>query len=190
MLFTPEHYNCYKLLAIDPGVNNCGLAVFDIDYKTNKIMSVDANTVISAKLNDTTSLYEDLYSERTIKLYKLMNRISEVVDNVNPAIVVCESPFYNRLRPMAYGSLLEVLNSIHSVVINYNNNIPFFTVEPLLVKKTVGAGMQTGKLDVKESIGRIETIMSNLIPDLDGLDEHSVDAMAVGYTYLKLTTGV
>jgi Holliday junction resolvasome RuvABC endonuclease subunit len=187
MLLTPEHYNCYKLLAIDPGVNNCGLAVFDVDYRTNEIVSVDAHTVISAKLNDTTTLYEDLYSERTIKLYKLMDRISEIIVSVNPAIVVCESPFYNRLRPMAYGSLLEVLSSIHSVIINYNNNVPFFTVEPLLVKKTVGAGMQTGKLDVKQSIARIEPIMSVLVPDLEGLDEHSVDAMAVGYTYLKLT---
>lgn len=188
MLFTPEHYNCYKLLAIDPGVNNCGLAVFNIDYQTNQIMTVDAHTAISAKLNDTTSLYEELYSERTVKLHKLTEYLNQVMVDVNPAIVVCESPFYNRLRPMAYGSLLEVLNSVYSTIISHNNNIPFFTVEPLLVKKTVGAGMQTGKLDVKQAISRIEPIMSVLLPNLESLDEHSVDAMAVGYTYIKLTT--
>lgn len=188
MLFTPEHYNCYKLLAIDPGVNNCGLAVFNIDYQTNEIVSVDAHTAISAKMDDTTTLYEELYSERTVKLYKLTDYLNRIMVEVNPAIVVCESPFYNRLRPMAYGSLLEVLNSIYTTIINYNNNVPFFTVEPLLVKKTVGAGMQTGKLDVKQAISRIDSIMSTLVTDLEGLDEHSVDAMAVGYTYLKLTT--
>jgi Holliday junction resolvasome RuvABC endonuclease subunit len=176
------------MIGIDPGVNNCGIAVFDVLYNGNVIQSVDAFTLVNSKLVDKTQLYEDLYSDHTVKFHKLMRSISEIISVVKPELVACETPFYSSFRPKAYASLLEVYNGIHAVIIDHNNNTPFIGVEPLLVKKTIGAGMTTGKLDVKEAVRRNTEIMSALTNDLDKLDEHSIDSMAVGYTALKLST--
>jgi Holliday junction resolvasome RuvABC endonuclease subunit len=183
-LIMPVNYNNIRLLGIDPGVNNTGIAIFDLDFFHKKILSIEAYTLVNSKLPNYTGLDEEFFPERTVKLYKLKAAINYVLNSVNPCIVACESPFYNRLRPMAYGSLLEVLNAIHVSIIEYNHNVQFYTIEPLLVKKTIGAGMMKGKVDVKDSMLKRNDIMSVLKNNIDALDEHSIDAIAVGYSFL------
>jgi len=186
-LILPYSFSTYKILGIDPGLNNTGISVFEIDYQTKNILAITAFTLVNNRLPDYTGLDDEIYNERTIKLYKLKDAIKQVVININPSAIACESPFYNRLCPMAYGALLETLNVMKSAVIEVNTNIPFTTVEPLLVKKTVGAGMTTGKLDMKDAISKNNIIMSVLSSDMNLLDEHSIDAIGVAYTYLKLS---
>jgi len=184
-LILPDQYKIYRLIGIDPGINNTGISVFNIDYMTNKILNIEAFTIVNDKLFDKTGLDSEYYTERTIKLYKLKAAIQHILMIFNPAIVACESPFYNRFRPTAFSSLLEVLNMIHSSIIEYNVNIPFHTVEPLYVKKIVGAGMMKGKADVKLAIKNINEILLATVNNIDELDEHSVDAIAVGYAFLN-----
>ena len=88
---------------------------------------------------------------------------------------------------MAYGALLEVLTIIHSAILEYNYGILFKKIEPLLVKKCVGAGTMKGKLDVKACIKKIPIVMNVLVNDIEHLDEHAIDAIAIGYSFLKLS---
>jgi Holliday junction resolvasome RuvABC endonuclease subunit len=175
----------FMIIGIDPGLNYCGISLVKAGAATQDLLSIDAFTIINDKVQDNTGLRAELCSEKVIKLHKLKGVISNLIGQVKPTLVVSESPFYNRLRPMAYGALLEVIGMIQTAVLEHNNNTVFSTVEPLLVKKTVGAGMQTGKLDVKEAIKTNNEIMSVLKQDIDHLDEHSIDAIAVAYTFLK-----
>ena len=184
-IIVPEGFSNYKMLSIDPGLNNTGIAIFEIDYNTKIINSIEAYTILTNKLYNNTGLDEEFFTERKIKLYKLKRAIQEILILKNPCIVACESPFFNPMRPMAYGALLEVLSIIHSSIIEYNSNIPFISVEPLLVKKIIGAGMMKGKLDVKEAVKNNKSIISKLRNNIELLDEHSIDAIAVGYTFLN-----
>ena len=174
------------VIGIDPGINNTGVSIFTMDVEQRIILSIDATTLITQKLPNRTGLTEELYGERTIKLYKLKSTLLDIMTGTMPAGLICESPFYNRRMPMAYGALLEVLCVIQSAVIEHNCNTFFTTLEPLVVKKVVGAGAKAGKEDVKRAISEIPQIMGVLRPNIDTLDEHAIDAIAIAYTYLVL----
>lgn len=176
-------------MSIDPGLNNCGVCIYDIEYKTNRVISIYAFTLVIEKVKDLSGLDIESFSERVVKLYKLKEILKSVLLTYSPSFVVCESPFFNRFRPTAYSALVEVLSVIRSSVIEYNSNISFNTLEPLLIKKIVGAGMMKGKLDVKQAVSQNKFIMERLIVDLNTLDEHAIDAIAIGFSFLN-TTGV
>ncbi len=186
-LMLSEQYHKINLLAIDPGLNNTGIAIFEIDYHSKKILKIEAFTIATEKLKNNTGLADEDFAERLIKLLKLKVSILNVLANVNPCIVAIEAPFYNRFRPNAYGALVEVLCVIQSAILEFNYSILFKKVEPLLVKKCVGAGTMKGKLDVKECVKKIDLVMNVLVNDIECLDEHSIDAIAIGYSFLKLS---
>lgn len=187
MLIVPSSFNTYRIMSIDPGLNNCGVASYEMEYGTNRVLSIDAFTLVIDKVRDISGLDDETFSERVIKLYKLKEALKQVFQIYNPSQVVCESPFFNRFRPTAYSALVEVLNVIRSSVIEYNMNIHFSTIEPLLIKKIVGAGMMKGKLDVKDAVSKNEFIMARLIKHLDTLDEHAIDAIAIGFSFLNIS---
>lgn len=181
----PSSSLIYRVLAIDPGLNNTGVAIFDVNYYHQEVVSITAFTIVNDKLKIETGLDLDIHSERVNKLCKLRFAMRSLLNEVQPVCVVSESPFYNRFRPMAYGALLEVLSEFRGAIMDYNPNIGFTTVAPLLVKSTVGAGAQKGKLDVTAAIKRIPEIANVCKVDIDKLDEHSIDAIAVGHTFIK-----
>lgn len=184
-LYIPESYNSSRLVCFDPGLNTTGVSVFDVDSRTKRVSSVYAYTIYNDKLGDVTGLDSEILTERTFKLYKLCQGIHNAIDYFKPSIVGCEAPFYNRLMPMAFVSLSEVVSMIRHTVIQYNYNIPFYLVEPQKVKQGVGVAGKKGKQVVMDAIRNIPELMDNLTTPLDSLDEHAVDAIAVGWSMLK-----
>lgn len=180
-LTLPYNYYTYKILAIDPGTHSTGLAIFDMDCSTGSILSIEALTLYSNHLPNNTGLDPELVPERIINHYKLKFAVMYYLNLIKPVAVAYETPFYNRFRPTAYGPLMELMATIRSGIFDYNPNLPFVTVEPLLVKKAVGTRSQKGKLSVKQAVLLVEDIMSVLKNNIDTLDEHAIDAIAVGY---------
>lgn len=188
MLQVPDNYNIVSILAIDPGLNYTGVAHYQVDNKSKEILSIDSLTINTNTLKNTRWIDQEIHNERTIKLIKLKDAIQEIVLRTNPQIVVFENNFYNPSMPTAYKALIESVLTIKVAIMDINNNIPFTNIEPLLIKKTVGAlkGVK-GKEVVKEAIMNINEISNLILHDIDTLDEHSVDAIAIGYTFLKLS---
>jgi Holliday junction resolvasome RuvABC endonuclease subunit len=192
-LLVPEGYGTYRIMGIDPGLTNTGVAIATIDAYTDTIREIEAYTLCNDKLADRTGLESDIHPDRIIKLFKLRKAIEEGLAWATPMIVGCEAPFYNRLRPMAYGALVEVVGMIQTAVLQSNTNTGFITFPPLTVKKIVGArsiknDTEKGKIEVSEAVSRIPEIMQVLRQDLSMLTEHAIDAIAVTYTlhqYLK-----
>lgn len=190
-LQVPEHFLRYYILAIDPSINNVGIAILEIDYLTGEILSIVAFTVITNKLTDQSGLDEDYHSERAIKLMKLRQVVTNFLEHVNPVEVACESPFFNRFSPMAYGSLTEVVGIIYTAILDHNVNTKFTTIPPLSAKKAVGArsvknDTEKGKFEVRQAIMNNPEIMKALKDDINFLSEHALDAIAVGYTLVKM----
>lgn len=181
----PQEYHNYRLVSIDPGTVYCGVAVYEIDSYLRQIKTIEAFTINTEKLPNRTGLDEEYFGERLIKLIKLKMALTDFIYRIQPWAVACESPFYNRFRPMAYGALLETLSYIHTAVLDVDTRIFFKTIEPLLVKKSVGAGIMKGKIDVRYCVENNQEIMSVLNSDIDALDEHGIDAIAVGYAFIK-----
>lgn len=182
-MIIPDGYNSFNILSIDPGSINTGIAIISIE--NDMIQSIDARTIEVMKIRDRVGYDVDSQPEKLIRLSNLARLFTDIVDRYKPIAVACESPFYNRKFPMAYGTLLTIMNNFQMALANYNQTIPFFTIEPRTVKSAVGAISLVGKDPVRDAVSRIPAIMNTLVPPLHSLDEHSIDAIAVGYAYLK-----
>lgn len=184
-LIIPDSYRFYRIIGIDPGSMHTGFSVFEIDTVMRRIHSIEAFTLHLEQLVNRTGLDDEYFGDRLIRLMKLKYGVCDFVSRIRPWAVACESPFYNRRRPMAYGVLLETLSYIHAAVMEVDTRIFFKTIEPLIVKQSVGAGIQKGKIDMRYCVENNIEIMQVLNSDIDLLDEHSIDAIGVGYSFIK-----
>ena len=172
------------LLAIDPGVNNCGIAVLSPKYP---FTVVETHNVKNArKFTDSEKIVELEYSARVVKVSHILDAVNGFLDK-HPDIreVSIESPFYNALSPLAYGSLLEVISAIR-----YNVLIPrklkIRMIEPLLIKKMfINAKMTKGMLkkDVMKQFLLAKLSAGTIVfhGDPEKLSEHEIDAIAIGF---------
>lgn len=184
-LYTPEHFKNYNILAIDPGLNRTGISIYGLDMTKSVITDITSFTLVNEKLPDEIEFEELYHPERVFKLYRLKHAFTNVLLNYRPIAVVSESPFYSSFRPSAYASLVEVISHLHDCVINCNPNTLFRSVEPMVVKKTIGASLSSNKGSVKDAVMGNKTIMDVMTIDINSLDEHAIDSIAVGYTFLK-----
>lgn len=185
MFSIPDSYNAFKVLAIDPGLNNIGVAVFDINAVDVSITKITALTLKEERVLQRVTLDDDYVPERTIKRQRMVDAVMRVVRSTDPVVFVSESPFFNRSKPGSFAVLTEVISDIFHEVLSYNNNIRLLVVEPLLVKHTLGVAGQKGKEVVCEAMAKMPEIVTLLETPLETLDEHAIDAIGVGYTFFK-----
>jgi Holliday junction resolvasome RuvABC endonuclease subunit len=186
MIIVPDHWHRYYIVSIDPGNTTTGVAIYEIDYQTQRVISIEAMTLQSIRLVDHTELDPDQYSESLIKLHRLTDTLTEILLQYQPVEIVSESCFYHRVHPAAYGSLLTVINAYRTATIRHNPNVMFYTIEPIVIKRTIRVDSIKEKTDVAKAIMRIPEIMSVLVTPIEMLDEHAIDAIAIGYTHLTL----
>lgn len=183
MFPVPDNYTQFKIIALDPGLNNIGVAIFDIEAYPLKIVRIHALTLKEERVLDTVTLDDDYTPDRTMKRGRMVAGVMKFIRAHDPISVVSESPFFNRLMPSSFAVLTEVINDIFKEILEYNNNIRLSTVEPLLVKHTLGVAGKKGKDVVREAMNTRKDILDLLDVELDFLDEHAIDAIGVGVTY-------
>ncbi len=186
-IIIPCGYNMMNILAIDPSSTSVGVARYLVNTNTDNILSIEAGTINLDSYNYDPMLFNSLHSDKTIRLIKLEHKFTELLNDINPDVVVCESAFYNPSRPNAFASLTEVIFLLNTLTIKYNRNIKFITLPPKTIKEAIGSLKITdkGKDPVKESIIKIPQIYNLVNNFIDNLDNHAIDAIAVGYTFLK-----
>lgn len=173
------------LLSIDPGVNNCGLAVVDYGGKFTVLETYNVSN--SRRFTDPEKLVEKSFGARVVKVNSIIHHVERLLD-AHTAVdhVVIEAPFYSALTPLAYGSLLEVISAVKYRVL-IPRGLQFTMAEPLLVKRLFinvkldkGLKMKSVMRDFlqkKVSAGEIV-----LLADVQTLTEHEIDAIAVGFS--------
>lgn len=176
----------FTIMAIDPGLNNTGVAIYRMQTEPVKVLSITAMTLKAERLIDDSGLDDEDFMERLHKRYAMGRALKRLLETYDPCIFVSESPFFDRRKPGSFAVLTEVLSELFDTVIAYNPLIRTSVVEPLLVKKVLGVAGQKGKEVVKEAMEKERYIIERLSVPLDHLDEHGIDAVGVGYTWLKL----
>jgi Holliday junction resolvasome RuvABC endonuclease subunit len=184
MLTMPENAgSAVTILGIDPGSTSLGLAVIRFSAVfPHEIISSNAGTVRADRLIPKECWLSDVFGERQSRLDVIENEIYKAICEEQPIQVACESPFYNRLRPNAYGVLMEVICRVRRAVFRYNWWTGLFMIDPPTVKKSVGAKGNAGKDDVKAAVMKLKGILKyEGDTPFELLDEHSLDAYAVAY---------
>lgn len=178
--------NRFVVVGIDPGTNSVGFSRIEIDCFSWEIKEIWATTLHVDKLQRYDGFVLGPHAERTGKLLKLRQSMTLMLNWARPHHVCCESPFYNRLRPGAYGPLVEAIFALKMASFDHDPLIPFTTLEPSTIKKAMGAGAIARKEKVKEAVMENMTVIKTAIVDVDQLDEHAIDAIAVGYSHWHL----
>lgn len=170
------------ILSIDPGINNCGLSVLDLDTQ----FEVKENVLVknARKFTDEEKVVETKFGNRTVKVMAIINKIKDILTRY-PEIdaLIIEAPFYNALTPMAYGSLLEVIFSIKYLIV-IPNQLGMKLVEPLLVKKLF-SGQHMAKKEVMKQflIKKVADGDIKFTGDVESLSEHEIDSIAIGFVH-------
>lgn len=170
-----------RMVSIDPGTNNVGLAVCEFNADMTQMFVVDAMTIDLQRL---LLRYEkpraDVWGDRHAKLHILTGAITRYLDAWRPVVVCSESPYMGRF-PQAYAALVEAMTSLSMGLRAYDPSIRLATWEPSAVKLAMGVNGRSGD---KELMRRAITLRPDIVMcvPLELLDEHAVDAVCVGYT--------
>lgn len=174
-----------KILSIDPGINNAGLAIISTDKQFEVI---ETHLVKNArKFTDEEKIIETKFGNRTVKVLAILNKIKELLKKYSIEYVVIEAPFYNALTPVAYGSLLEVIFAIRYTIL-FPENIQSKMLEPLLVKKLFTQQAMASKEIIKQFLIKKKEDGSILMPkNIEEMSEHEIDAVAIGFVHYLST---
>lgn len=186
MLHYPDYVNHnVRVIGIDPGCTNLGLARLDFDNRTLDIVDSEAITLNADRLLGHDLMTDFTHSERTTKVMALARGLDNILARYQPSVVCCESPFYNRLRPGAFGALTEILSAIHTSVLNYNPGVQLILYPPSTIKKALGGSAFADKTSVRNQMLPLGDILKLSGPyHITQLDEHSLDALATCFCYV------
>lgn len=168
------------VVGIDPGTTMMGVCTIEFDPKTFDIFRVSPISFNGNKLNP--SEWDTLaHGERHARLVAHGINLLRYLREENPSYVACESPFYNRLRPSAYGPLKEALCEIQLACTRYSPYTTLNLVDPPTVKKAIKAAGDAKKAGMLIALGNLTELASKLDKPIEELDEHAIDAAAVAY---------
>lgn len=186
MLTIPNGMAKYRINAIDPGTDTMGLAVLDIDLRTGGLELVSAYTSSGLKMARRAPENFTVHGGRWSKLYMHERNVLNWLRTYQPNSLICESPFLGRF-PQAFESLVECKAAIRNALTQYDTFMPLETVDPPSAKSAVGALVRKGSKDnVKSSILKLKDIQNLTGIPLERMDEHTIDAIAVGYYKVTL----
>lgn len=178
-------YRVTRVLAIDPGSTNLGMSVLEINHFTNRVKVVHAYTFhIDNIIRHAYSNYEFIYGTSAARLYAIGELVFSMLNAWGIDDVVSESPYMGRF-PRAFEVLTYCMATIKNATFRYYGDRPLTIYDPASVKTAVGV---KGTSKDKAAVAIALTLQPYL--DLNGfdinfLDEHSTDAIAVGCTYAK-----
>lgn len=185
-----EGYDVFTLLTMDPGLNNTGVAVFTVQVEPPKLLKIEAETLKAERLIDTSGLDDEDYAARVHKRYAMKSALRLFLKHYRPDVTACESPFFDRRKPGSFAVLSEVLTSLFDTVTEHHPSVHFNLIEPLTAKAVLGVAGQKGKEVVKVAVSELPEVIEALEGELDELDEHSIDAIGIGVTYLVRRMGL
>lgn len=186
MLYIPEQtVKSTVIVGIDPGSENLGFATIEFDFATYEIVATKAITYVGSKLMSKNTWLTEHHGERVGRIACLKEIVIERLQELDPILVVCESPFYNPRRPGAYGVLVEVMLALKEATREYDPWRVLNMIDPPTVKKSVGAKGNAGKEDVLQAVLNLPGLNYQGNVPLSDLDEHSIDAIAVAYSKYK-----
>jgi Holliday junction resolvasome RuvABC endonuclease subunit len=179
MLKMPANSEPFKILSLDPGSSHLGVAIL-LDQLDGSEVVIDESFTVHLK--DTCPMYSelgDLHGNRVIRLMQLGDAVLDLLRTHRPHAVIVEANYLGRFAT-AFAALVECVAMVRSAVYMYDPFMPLYQVDPSTAK--INAGMErikgTDKEDVRRAMRKRKGIKWNV--NLEELDEHSVDACAIG----------
>ena len=183
--------NTFNILGIDPGITNMGLASTTVNAETRLFENISTSNISLGDIHIDNRLDVNFtHGERFSKLLAFQEWFRIFLLDTKPDMVVIEESFFNPGRPVAFRSLVEVMQMIRMVVVNYNIHLPVITFSPMEIKKvtinTLYRKTTTDKASILEALSSVNNILMSTEDSLNNKTEHELDAIAAVYTYLRV----
>lgn len=185
MLIQPPSSEPLRVLAIDPGTTTMGISQLEWGFGTNRYKVNTAFTLrtVNPKWDSPYFSMGELHGNRTARIIHLADELRKTVFHYRPHVVITETPYMGKFAE-AFEALVETLWMIRSVMGEYDPHLPLYGIDPTTAKKAVGVTIRRGmdKEDVRQALLARQDVDWGIDPKT--LDEHSIDATAVGLYYL------
>lgn len=179
MITIPLADGWVRSIAIDPSTKRMGVSIIDINLaETEKFKLQWVETIHGEKLEHYSSVNYDDDGAVQSRIHGLSKSYRQLLEFFKPTIAVCEDNFLGA-SPDTFKRLIEAVSLLRMETESYGEGLYMVNVPPRAAKETVGANFKgTQKEDVTKGIKKYKAIDLNG-HDLDVLDEHSIDAIAI-----------
>lgn len=174
--------NAPRILSIDPGTTDIGFAILEDNGTSVNVIDVHtlhADTLLGWRSNGLAQ-----HPLRTQRLEIIHGAVFKLLEHWNVSAVICESPYF-KLHVQSYAALVECMSYIRRACYLFNPYLEFITVEPAVAKAAVGAAGNKGDKDAVSKAVAANNFINLGEFNIMGLDQHSVDAIAIGFAYAK-----
>lgn len=190
----PSKPNTFTLLSIDPGSGNLGTAIHRVDVQSKTIHTMVTKTY-NAHRNRYFNSHYDYVEERFDAIHARIKAHQDVLERLikyhGVDVIVCESAWAGK-NISAFNALVQCIVMLQHMLENYPQ-IRFTLITPNEAKYAIG--MTKIKGQGKEGVIKALRALLKQTPtspltldneiDLEALDEHEVDAIAIGYGFFK-----
>lgn len=182
MIVTPLEDGWIRSIAIDPSTSRMGMSVIDVNLAETALFKLQwVETIHGDKMEHFESTNYDDDGAVQSRIHGLSKSYRQILDFFNPTIVACEDNFLGA-SPDTFKRLIEAVSLLRIETEDYGHGLYMVNIPPRVAKETVGANFRgTQKEDVTKGIKAYPNIDLNG-HDLDVLDEHSIDAIAINLT--------
>lgn len=182
MITIPAYAWNYRILGIDNGTNTLGTAILDLDPRTGELVVKFSQTCEASRTAEYFGLITDFHSEKYARLQILKGYMLDLLEEFDPHSMVIESPF-SHLNVRTFADLTEAMFTMRQALNEYDEMVPFFKIAPQEGKKAISAKDYKSKDAVRQAVLQLPNLRFDDAVDIDSLDEHCFDAIAVGYSH-------
>lgn len=178
-----------RVLSIDPGSTNLGMAVLEINHFTNHVKVIHVTTfLVDNVVRHAFSNYEFIYGTSAARLYAIGELVYSMCNAWGIDDVASEAPYMGRF-PRAFEVLTYCMATIKAALVRYYGDRPLVVYDPASVKVAMGVrGNSSDKQAIAIALTKQPYLDLNGF-DINHLDEHSTDSIAVGCKYAKTLLG-
>lgn len=174
-----------RIMSIDPGGTTTGIAITDLDMLTGKCYIVDSHTIHLDKLIKRKYGHNVIiYGEKFARIIALKEAMTKLLVAWQPEYIVSEGPYLGSFVT-TFASLTSCVMAIRLAIYEWEPYKDVTVLDPATVKKAVGVSGKSGDKNLMRiAVAKRGLIFTDVL--LEKLDEHSVDAIAVGQAYIEL----
>lgn len=177
-----------RVISIDPSTTNMGVCIIDIDLTgASKPKIIYVNTIFGeqVKFNIPTQHNDLNGTSVAARSYALSRSLKELLNIYEPDVAICEDNFLG-MSADTFKQLIKAVAFLREACEEANSPLHLSYVAPKVAKAVVNADFKgTTKDDVKKGVKAYKNLDVGDV-DLDELDEHSIDAVAIGLYQVEM----
>ena len=168
------------ILAIDPGTRFTGFSI--VEYSLlNKPKLIFVETLNVDSQLKSAKYISALHGDRFCRILIIVKQFNKLLTAYKPNLIACEQCYYSGIAN-PFATLTSLICALRLEAFSVDESLCFSMIEPSIVKYSVGVKGNTGDKDLmRTAVGNLD--IENL--NIDILDEHAVDSIAINVTANK-----